>query len=70
MQTVLDAYDVFLEDATGKAGELLECSANKLIYYEPPALGNGRITKRAVTVWEPLFRMMHGEDSGLPDAVP
>ena len=70
MQTVLNAYDVFLNDSTGKTGELLECSAHKLIYYEPPALGNGRITKRAVTVWEPLFRLMHSEDSGLPDAVP
>jgi hypothetical protein len=51
------------------AGELLECSADKLIYYPMPELGNGHVTKRAVTVWEPLFRMMHGEDSGLPDAL-
>ncbi|KAL4949787.1 hypothetical protein BDW69DRAFT_197803 [Aspergillus filifer] len=69
MDTVLKAYQIFLEDDTGMAGELLECSAHKLIYYHLPELGNGRITKRAVTVWEPLFRMMHGESSGLPDAL-
>lgn len=70
MQTILKAYNTFLEDTTGMAGELLECSAHKLIYYQPPEPGNGPITKRAVTVWEPLFRMMHGEDSQLPDAIP
>jgi hypothetical protein len=52
------------------AGEALECSANKLIYYHLPEYGNGPITQRAVTVWEPLFRMLHGEDSHLPDAIP
>ncbi|OGM44562.1 hypothetical protein ABOM_006552 [Aspergillus bombycis] len=70
MKTVLDAVQIFLEDETGMAGELLECSADKLIYYHLPELGNGHITKRAVTVWEPLFRLAHGENSDLPDAIP
>ncbi|KAK1139428.1 Short-chain dehydrogenase/reductase prx6 [Aspergillus melleus] len=70
VQTILDAYQVFLEDDTGMAGELLECSADKKIFYQFPPLGNGHVTKRAVTVWEPLFRQMHGEDSQLPDAIP
>lgn len=70
MQTVLRGYETFLEDSTGMAGEILECSADKLIYYHMPKPGNGHITKRAVTVWEPLFRMSHGEVSGLPDAIP
>lgn len=70
VQTILKAYNTFLEDSTGMAGELLECSANKLIYYQMPEFGNGPVTKRAITVWEPLFRMMHGEDSQLPDAIP
>ncbi|KAL4923157.1 SDR family oxidoreductase [Aspergillus undulatus] len=69
VDTVLKAYQVFLEDTTGMAGETLECSAEKLIYYHMPEYGNGPITKRAVTVWEPLFRMMHGEDSQLPGAL-
>lgn len=51
------------------AGEMLECSADKMIYYQMPEFGNGRITKRAITVWEPLFRMMHGDDSELPDSI-
>ncbi|KAJ5698366.1 hypothetical protein N7462_000371 [Penicillium macrosclerotiorum] len=68
--TILKGYQTFLEDTTGMAGEILECSAEKLIYYHMPEYGNGHVTKRAITVWEPLFRMMHGEDSGLPDAIP
>ncbi|KAE8149639.1 hypothetical protein BDV25DRAFT_155974 [Aspergillus avenaceus] len=70
MKTVLDAFKIFLEDRTGMAGEMLECSADKLIYYDLPEMGNGPVTKRAVTVWEPLFRIAHGEDSNLPDAIP
>ena len=70
MKTVLDAVQIFLEDETGMAGELLECSADKLIYHHLPEYGNGHITQRAVTVWEPLFRILHGEDSHLPDAIP
>ncbi|RDW68858.1 SDR family oxidoreductase [Aspergillus mulundensis] len=70
VETVLKAYRTFLEDTTGMTGQLLECSAEKLVYYSLPEYGNGHVTKRAVTVWEPLFRMLHGEDSQLPDAIP
>ncbi|KAF9885347.1 hypothetical protein FE257_012964 [Aspergillus nanangensis] len=70
VQTVLNAYQVFLEDTTGMAGELLECSAEKQVFVRPPEMGNGYKTQRAVTVWEPLFRQMHGENSGLPGAIP
>jgi hypothetical protein len=70
VETVLKAYRVFLNDTTQMAGEALECSADKLIYHHLPEYGNGHITQRAVTVWEPLFRMLHGEDSHLPDAIP
>lgn len=52
------------------AGELLECSGEKLIYYKQREMGNSAATKRAVTVWEPLFKMMHGENSQLLDAIP
>jgi hypothetical protein len=70
VQTILNGFETFWEDSSGMAGELLECSADKLIFYHMPQPGNGHITKRATTVWEPLFRMMHGEDSKLPDAIP
>lgn len=69
VQTILKAYQTFLEDTTGMTGQLLECSAHKLIYYPMPEHGNGYVTKRAITVWEPLFQMMHGEASQLPDAI-
>lgn len=70
VQTILDAYRLFLDDTTGMVGELLECSVDKMLFYKPQEMANGRFTKRAVTVWEPLFTQMHGEDSGLPDAIP
>ncbi|KAE8146587.1 hypothetical protein BDV25DRAFT_162163 [Aspergillus avenaceus] len=69
VKTILDAYQVFLQDESGRTGELLECSADKMISYPMQEMGNGHVTQRAVTVWEPLFRQMHGEDSGLPDAI-
>lgn len=65
----MKAFNTFLEDTTGMTGELLECSGEKMIYYPPRELGNGASTRRAVTVWEPLFQTMHGEDSQLPSAI-
>ncbi|KAJ9209964.1 hypothetical protein DTO166G4_8436 [Paecilomyces variotii] len=70
VETVIRGYHRFLDDDTGVTGQVLEASADKLVAYDLPEMGNGRVTKRAVTVWEPLFRTMHGEDSGLPDAIP
>ncbi|KAK5128262.1 hypothetical protein LTR85_002929 [Meristemomyces frigidus] len=70
ISTIIAAHDHFIDDKTGAAGQALEGSADKLVYYDTPAYGNGYKTKRAVTVWEPLFKMMHGEESGLPDAIP
>ncbi|KAI9687895.1 MAG: Short-chain dehydrogenase/reductase prx6 [Bathelium mastoideum] len=70
ISTVITAHDRFLEDDTGVAGQAIEASADQLIYYDVPKLGNGYKTKRAVTVWEPLFKMMHGENSDMPDAIP
>lgn len=69
LKTLVDAYQIFLEDTTGMAGQLLECSVEKHIFYPSPEFGNGPFTKRAVTVWEPLFKIMHGENSGLSDAI-
>ncbi|KAJ5091560.1 hypothetical protein NUU61_006430 [Penicillium alfredii] len=70
VETIVKAFQTFLEDSTGMTGELLECSGEKLIYYKPREMGNGAATKRAVTVWEPLFQMMHKETSQLADAIP
>lgn len=70
ISTILKAHDVFVEDETGMCGKSLEASAEDLRWYDLPEYGNGYKTKRAVTVWEPLFKMMHGEESGLEGAIP
>ncbi|KAF9637282.1 putative 15-hydroxyprostaglandin dehydrogenase protein [Lasiodiplodia theobromae] len=69
VETVLKGYRMFLDDETGMTGKNLEASGDKLNFYELPEMLNGRVTKRSVTVWEPLFAMMHHEKSGLPDAI-
>jgi NAD(P)-dependent dehydrogenase (short-subunit alcohol dehydrogenase family) len=70
VETVVRAYEEFLEhEGEGRAGEVVECSAGKIIPLRVPEMGNGDASRRAVTAWEPLFRQMHGEDSGLPDAI-
>lgn len=47
----------------------LECTAEKVLPVPPPELQNGAVSRRAVTVWEPLFKAYHKEVSGLPDAI-
>jgi len=51
-------------------GEAIECSADKHFFVPRPEFLNGPVSKRACTVWDPLFKMMHKEDSELPDAIP
>ena len=58
VSTILNAHDTFIDDTTGMAGQAPEGSSDKLIFYELPEYGNGYKTKRAVTVWEPLFRQL------------
>lgn len=70
ISTIVKAYDMFLEDRTGMTGRAVEGSADQLLFHDGPPFLNGRISQRAVTVWEPLFKMMHGENSDLPDAIP
>lgn len=68
IKTITDAYVRLLGDAT-IYGQAIECSAQSHFFFPEPEMCNGKVTKRAVTVWEPLFRMLHGEDSELPDAI-
>ncbi|ROT39501.1 15-hydroxyprostaglandin dehydrogenase [Sodiomyces alkalinus F11] len=69
ISTVVAGYNRFLEDES-LYGQALEASADKLLLVPSMEHLNGRITKRAVTVWDPLFKMLHHENSGLPDAIP
>jgi hypothetical protein len=66
--TVIAAYDKLLNDES-LTGQAIECSANKHLFANQPEFLNGAVSKRAVTVWDPLFKMMHSELSGLPDAI-
>jgi hypothetical protein len=50
-------------------GQAIECSVDKQLVFPDPPFLNGKHSKRAVTVWDPLFKIMHGENSGLPDAI-
>jgi hypothetical protein len=63
------AYNYFL-DNRNISGEVIECSADKLLPHPRPTYANGRITKRSLAIWEPLFETMHHEKSGLPDSAP
>ncbi|KAF2021865.1 hypothetical protein BU24DRAFT_417498 [Aaosphaeria arxii CBS 175.79] len=67
--TIVAAYERCLDDAS-IFGKVIECSTDKQFFLETPSLANGRISERAVTVWDPLFKMYHKESSGLPDAIP
>lgn len=67
--TIVGAYDHFLADDNQQTGEALECEGDKHYIIPHPEYAAGRVSKRATTVWEPLFKMMHTEDSGIEDAI-
>ncbi|OAG10747.1 uncharacterized protein CC84DRAFT_1161608 [Paraphaeosphaeria sporulosa] len=69
VSTIVAAYERCLDDAS-LYGRVIECSTDKQFDLEPPTLANGHYSRRAVTVWDPLFKMYHKEASGLPDAIP
>ncbi|KAF2440356.1 15-hydroxyprostaglandin dehydrogenase [Karstenula rhodostoma CBS 690.94] len=69
VSTIVAAYERCLDDAS-LYGKVIECSTDKQFELAPSTLANGHYSKRAVTVWEPLFKMYHKEASGLPDAIP
>ncbi|EQB55665.1 short chain dehydrogenase [Colletotrichum gloeosporioides Cg-14] len=63
LSTVVSAFNKFLDDESLN-GEALECSAEDVV-----PLVYGKSTMSPVPVWDPLFKMMHHENSGLPEAV-
>jgi hypothetical protein len=68
MSTITSAYMQLLEDDTA-SGVGLECSVDKIIPFPDPPFANGKFSKRAVSVYDPLFKLFHGENCGLPDVV-
>ena len=65
----MDAYNICLTQKDVN-GQLIECSTDKHFFLPLPEMANGEATKRACTVWEPLFQAKHHETSGLPDTIP
>ncbi|KAK0856366.1 hypothetical protein LTS02_010645 [Friedmanniomyces endolithicus] len=68
VSTIVSAYLRLLDDES-LTGQGIECSVDKQLPFTDPPLMNGKHTKRAATVWDPLFKIMHGENSGLADAI-
>jgi hypothetical protein len=56
VSTIVAAYERCLDDAA-LFGRVIECSVDKQFELDTPSLANGYYSKRAVTVWEPLFKM-------------
>ncbi|KAK3717075.1 hypothetical protein LTR37_006130 [Vermiconidia calcicola] len=69
IKTIMDAYVKLLDDQS-LVGQAIEGSVDKHFFFTDPPFMNGDATKRAITVWDPLFELNHGEMSGLPDAIP
>lgn len=56
ISTIVSAYERCLDDSS-IFGKVIECSTDKQFFLDPPSLANGHFSKRAVTVWDPLFKM-------------
>jgi hypothetical protein len=69
IKTITDAYVKLLDDES-LYGQAIEGSVDKHLFFPDPPSMNGAATKRAITVWDPLFELLHGELSELPDAIP
>jgi hypothetical protein len=70
VSTIVTAYDALLSDDNQQTGEAVECSVDQHFLVPKTEYCNGRFSKRACTVWDPLFQMMHGQKSGLEEAIP
>jgi hypothetical protein len=68
--TIIRAYDVFIDDVDNmRTGETVETSHDELIWYEASEGKAGERSARVPLVYEPWFAMMHGEKSGLANAL-
>ncbi|KXJ89153.1 hypothetical protein Micbo1qcDRAFT_206722 [Microdochium bolleyi] len=70
VDTVIRAYDEFLDGSDERYGVVVEASVDKVLKLPEGKLANGDASQRSITVWDPLFKMLHGEESGLPGAIP
>ncbi|KAK3314482.1 hypothetical protein B0H66DRAFT_605428 [Apodospora peruviana] len=67
--TIIKAYDLFIEDDNNKRiGETVETAHDGLFWYEMPEDKSGS-RRRNMLVYEPWFAMIHGEKSGVENAL-
>lgn len=50
-------------------GEILEGSRTNILVLGKPEYADGEVTKRTCTVYDPFFKAIHGEPSGLEEIV-
>ena len=65
--TIVKAYELFLNDDQ-RTGETVETAHDGLFWYEMSEDKSGS-KRRNMLVYEPWFAMIHGEKSGLGDAL-
>lgn len=69
-ERLLEAYDVSLKDEQNeKTGLIIETGHEQLYFHEQGPLLSGEMGERNRAVFEPLFQMLHGENSNLKEAV-
>ncbi|KAH7035977.1 uncharacterized protein B0I36DRAFT_382577 [Microdochium trichocladiopsis] len=70
VDTVVRGYEEFLDEKDQRFGVVVEASVDEVLEVSEGRLANGKASEPAVTVWDPLFKMLHGEGSGLKNAIP
>lgn len=69
-KALISGFDVFLDDAENtKTGQLLEAAHDELIEWGPAPYKAGALSKRTEKVYEPWFKMVHGEKSEIPGSL-
>jgi NAD(P)-dependent dehydrogenase (short-subunit alcohol dehydrogenase family) len=69
-EVLLSGYDRYIEDSEHKrTGETIEAAHDKLIDWGYPPYKSFALSKRTEKVYEPWFKMVHGEASDLPNAL-
>ncbi|KAK0619491.1 hypothetical protein B0T14DRAFT_603289 [Immersiella caudata] len=70
-ENLLSAYDLFINDEENiRTGECVEAAHDRIVEWGHPPYKSGAFAKRTEKVYEPWFEMVHGERSGLPNALP
>lgn len=67
---LLKAFNVFLEDeANEKTGIAVETAHDEIFFHEVPEFKSGGPSIRTTVIYEPWFQYLHGEKSGLDNAL-